>query len=267
MLKILIVEDDRKIIKILERLINKNFGCTIFEASNGLEGLSVLHKEKPDLILMDVSMPVMDGIETLEAIRADQEFKNIPVIIMSASNDKETVSKLMKKGISEYILKPLDLNSTFERIAKMITSISKSMEPIGNEIIKNEKSDQSSLLIIDPDENFINFFKDTFKEKLSVLTAPDGMKGLEIFLAKQPSSIIISQGLELLSETLFIKKVRTLNLEVQPKVFLSLGEKDSEPENKVEFDGIFRKSLSSESLTKELESVVLIPAETNQINS
>ncbi len=93
------------------------------------------------------------------------------------------------------------------------------------------------------------------------------MKGLEIFLAKQPSSIIISQGLELLSETLFIKKVRTLNLEVQPKVFLSLGEKDSEPENKVEFDGIFRKSLSSESLTKELESVVLIPAETNQINS
>lgn len=264
MLKILIVEDDKKIIKILERLINKNFGCTIFEASNGLEGLSVLHKEKPNLILMDVSMPVMDGIETLEAIRADQEFKNIPVIIMSASNDKETVSKLMKKGISEYILKPLDLNSTFERIAKIITSLSKSMESNENEIIKNEKNNKSSLLVIDTDENFINFFADTFKEKLPILTAPDGMKGLEVFLAKQPSSIIISQGLELLSETLFVKKIRTLNLEIQPKVFLSLAETDTEPDNKDDFDGIFKKSLSSESLTKELESVILIPAETSQ---
>lgn len=264
MLKILIVEDDKKIIKILERLINKNFGCTIFEACNGLEGLSVLHKEKPNLILMDVSMPVMDGIETLEAIRADQEFKNIPVVIMSASNDKETVSKLMKKGISEYILKPLDLNSTFERIAKIITSLSKSMESNENEIIRNEKSNKSSLLVIDTDENFINFFVDTFKEKLPILTAPDGMKGLEVFLAKQPSSIIISQGLELLSETLFVKKIRTLNLETQPKVFLSLAETDTEPDNQEGFDGIFKKSLSSESLAKELESVILIPAETSQ---
>ena len=125
MFKILIVDDDEGQRLILSRLLKRKITCDIFQAENGLEGLKLIDKEKPDIIFLDVSMPVMNGEETLEAIRTDPSTSKIPVIILTALNDKQSVGKLIEKGISDYLLKPLDFDYAYDRIYRVLSIVKK----------------------------------------------------------------------------------------------------------------------------------------------
>ena len=78
--------------------------------NNGLKGLRLATELKPDLILMDMHMPKMDGIETTKAILQKQACKNIPIVALSADAFEKTRKAAIKAGISEYITKPLDFN-------------------------------------------------------------------------------------------------------------------------------------------------------------
>ncbi|MBA4310695.1 MAG: hypothetical protein C0425_10225 [Chlorobiaceae bacterium] len=120
MLKILIIDDDEGIRIYLNNIVKKGFAAETCQAENGLKGLGVMRHEKPDIILLDISMPVMDGLKTLFAIRSDKEFNKTPVIILTANSDKEDIAKLLAMGISDYILKPLVKESVLERIKKVL---------------------------------------------------------------------------------------------------------------------------------------------------
>ena len=120
MYKVLIIEDDANTRALLQTFIAKRFGFTVKKASNGIEGLSLLQEFIPDFILLDISMPFMSGIQVLEAIRNESKYRNIPIIIMSAHNDKNSIDQTIKLGITDYILKPIDLKLTYERIQKVV---------------------------------------------------------------------------------------------------------------------------------------------------
>ncbi|MFI5148901.1 MAG: sigma-54-dependent transcriptional regulator [Bacteroidia bacterium] len=105
--KILIIDDEKSIRKTLREILEyENF--KIDEASDGLEGFALVGKEKYDLILCDIKMPKMDGIEFLEKTAAIGS--DIPVIIISGHGNIETAVEAVKKGAFDYIAKPLDLN-------------------------------------------------------------------------------------------------------------------------------------------------------------
>ena len=123
MLRFLIIEDDKIIRSIFKTLIKKKFQCTIFEADNGQTGLKILQDKLPDIVFLDISMPVMNGIETLNIIRSNPSFKYIPVIMLTAISDKNIVNAFVEKGISDYLLKPLDHDATISRIQKVISRI------------------------------------------------------------------------------------------------------------------------------------------------
>ena len=82
-IKILTV-DDSKTIRLIVTKAFKSFDCTILEAANGVVGLAIASREKPDVILLDYTMPVMDGLEVLARLRSDPELKAIPVIMLTA---------------------------------------------------------------------------------------------------------------------------------------------------------------------------------------
>lgn len=81
--KILTTDDSNTIRKIVKKAFN-GYNCELFEAGNGVEGLAVAVKEKPDLILLDVTMPVMTGMEMLEKMKDEPTLKEIPVIMLTA---------------------------------------------------------------------------------------------------------------------------------------------------------------------------------------
>ena len=117
--KVLIVEDHGPIRQALaEKLVHE--GMVALEAKDGEEGLATALKEKPDLILLDIIMPIMDGLEMLEHLRKTEEIKDTPVIILSARNQTEDIWRANICGIDDYIIKPFDLSELLEKIEMVL---------------------------------------------------------------------------------------------------------------------------------------------------
>src|SRR6185436_7110188 len=98
----------------------RSYACTVLEAENGVAGLAVASREKPDLILLDYTMPVMDGFETLSKLRMDPELKNTPVIMLTAEAGRETVMKIAKLSVRDYLIKPFKDESLVERASRIL---------------------------------------------------------------------------------------------------------------------------------------------------
>jgi DNA-binding response OmpR family regulator len=103
MAKILIIEDEKALIKNLELALEEDY--EILSAITGQEGLRKAKKEKPDLILLDVMLPDMDGMEVLKNLRIDEETDDIPIIVLTNLGDKETISRIIQSGGKEYLVK------------------------------------------------------------------------------------------------------------------------------------------------------------------
>jgi two-component system cell cycle response regulator len=117
--KILTVDDSQTVRLVLLKAF-RPYDCSVFEAENGEEGLAIAAAEKPDLIILDLCMPVMDGVAMLAQLRADPELNTIPVVMLTAESDRENVFHVTKLGVRDYILKPFREEHVLERVAKII---------------------------------------------------------------------------------------------------------------------------------------------------
>ncbi len=118
-LKILSVDDSRAV-RIIVKKAFKDFDCEIHEATNGQEGLEKAAQIKPDIILLDVTMPVMDGIEMLGNLKNDEALKNIPVVMLTAEAGREMVLKIAKLGIRDYVVKPFKEEVLVEKVGRIV---------------------------------------------------------------------------------------------------------------------------------------------------
>jgi two-component system cell cycle response regulator len=117
--KILSVDDSRTIRMIVGRTF-KPYDCQVFEAGNGEEGLAAAAREKPDLIILDVTMPVMDGVTMLAKLKEDPELKTIPVIMLTAESGRENVLQIAKLGVRDYLVKPFKEDQLIEKAGRIV---------------------------------------------------------------------------------------------------------------------------------------------------
>ena len=113
--------DDSKTIRMIVKKAFKPYDCELMEAENGVEGLSTATKEKPDLIILDITMPVMNGIEMLDKLKAESALKNIPVIMLTAESGKDNVMKIVKMGVKDYMVKPFKGEQLIDRVKSFLT--------------------------------------------------------------------------------------------------------------------------------------------------
>jgi DNA-binding response OmpR family regulator len=118
-LKVLTV-DDSKTIRMIVKKAFQTYNVEITEAENGVEGLAAAAKIKPGLIILDITMPVMNGVEMLERLKGDADLKNIPVIMLTAESGKDNVMNIVKKGIKDYMVKPFKGEDLIERVRKFM---------------------------------------------------------------------------------------------------------------------------------------------------
>lgn len=104
---VLIVDDEPFNIEVLEQALDGT-DYQVVTASNGKEALEKIQSEQPDLILLDLMMPIMDGFTVLAKVKDDPMLRDIPVIIVSAENDSKSVVKGIKQGAEDYLTKPVD---------------------------------------------------------------------------------------------------------------------------------------------------------------
>ena len=122
-LNILLIEDDAiEVMKFNRVLKTLGLNHKIIEANNGEEALSILKDKEiiPDIIILDLNMPKINGIEFLGILKNDEYLKFIPAIILTTSNNHKDVLECYKIGIAGYVLKPLKYEDYVERIRKML---------------------------------------------------------------------------------------------------------------------------------------------------
>jgi CheY-like chemotaxis protein len=112
---ILVVDDDDFQHKLIGKLLQKKNYHLMF-ASNGSEALNMIRKAQPDIILMDVMMPDMDGLETMRNMKTEPKFANIPVIMITGKSDGQVVSDSLKAGASNFVVKPFDRDTLIAKI-------------------------------------------------------------------------------------------------------------------------------------------------------
>ena len=118
-IKVLSVDDSRTIRLIVTRALMP-YDCVVIEAANGEEGLAAAAREKPDLILLDITMPVMDGVTMLSKLKEDDALKETPVIMLTAESGRENVVHISKLGISDYLIKPFRAEQLIEKAARAV---------------------------------------------------------------------------------------------------------------------------------------------------
>jgi two-component system cell cycle response regulator len=118
--KILSVDDSKTIRMIVKRTFAP-YEATVLEAGNGEEGLATAAAEKPDLIILDITMPVMDGVTMLGKLKEDPELKGIPVIMLTAESGRENVAFIAKLGVRDYLVKPFKDEQLIEKVSRVVT--------------------------------------------------------------------------------------------------------------------------------------------------
>jgi DNA-binding response OmpR family regulator len=119
--RILIVDDDPQAVEILTRMLGRE-GYDCSSAASGPAALQLLRAQAVDVMLLDVMMPEMDGLQVCERLRQDSELRQIPVILLTAKDDMETRSRGMALGVSEYLTKPVNKRELFLRIDAQLHS-------------------------------------------------------------------------------------------------------------------------------------------------
>jgi DNA-binding response OmpR family regulator len=116
--RVLIADDDPNITNLLKMTLGNRTECEV--ARNGLAAIRAVRDFPPDAVILDVNMPILNGFEVLEAIRSDPGLRQLPVILLTASDDQAHVAKGLALGATDYVVKPFGLNALLQRIRRIL---------------------------------------------------------------------------------------------------------------------------------------------------
>ncbi|MCE0482986.1 MAG: response regulator [Methylacidiphilales bacterium] len=117
--RILLVDDSKATRAIVAKML-RSYDCEILEAANGALGVESARQHQPDLIVLDMTMPVMNGVETLQTLQADETLKSIPVIMLTANSNPEEIEQMKALGAAEYITKTQKPRLILEKVIALI---------------------------------------------------------------------------------------------------------------------------------------------------
>ncbi len=115
--KILAVDDEPEVLEFLQKRLEK-YGYAVITAGDGVEGIQSSRKENPDLILLDIMMPHKDGMTMLRELQADESTRRIPVIMVTAKGETNSVLEGQSFGATDYIIKPFDFDELLRYIRR-----------------------------------------------------------------------------------------------------------------------------------------------------
>ena len=115
--KILVVDDEPEILEMIESRLSAN-GYQVFTAKDGIEGIDRLYEVMPDLVLLDVLMPRVDGFKTLELLRKYQSTSKIPIVMITAKGESDNVLKAKELKATDYLVKPFKAEQLLEIVKR-----------------------------------------------------------------------------------------------------------------------------------------------------
>ena len=218
--KILLVDDEPTQCLLLSKMLEGMPHYQVIEAHNGLSALGTLRREQVDLIILDVTMPVMDGFETLAAIREDAELSHIAVIMCTAVNTRKEVVRILQQGVADYIVKPVNKQIFLQKVqrvlgideADQIAAESDYTQPVTKSLVH-------SVLIADEDPDFRGMVRKILDPYYDIIEANDGVSALGLALSTNPQAILLGKLRVTLDAKSVLSKLRSSIRQRKTKVY------------------------------------------------
>jgi two-component system cell cycle response regulator len=182
-MKTVLTVDDSKVVRSMVARSLQAYACRVIEAQNGKEGVESAQQNKPDLILLDVTMPVKDGRQALLELRNDPGCKGIPVIMLTAESGKDLVVEVARLGITGYIVKPFKQDTFDKEVSKVLG------EP--GAVDASGPIDARAVLVVDDSEKVLAAAAKALEKSMKVLTAVSGMEAVKQYAAARPGVVVI----------------------------------------------------------------------------
>ena len=164
--KILVVEDNEELLALMLQVLSKTYH--VFTAKNGKQAMNIIMKEKLDLVVSDVMMPIMDGIELTKQLKSDKSFWQLPIILLTAKNKEEDKTEAYSIGADTYITKPFKFEELEVRINALLANRKKMIEKIQAEVsLQASAEGEAQVHLSNPDQAFINSATEMVKKHLS----------------------------------------------------------------------------------------------------
>jgi len=126
--KILVVDDNEKNVELLEAILQAA-GFDVQKAYDGKQAIEMVGKERPDLILLDIMMPQLDGFQVCEILRKDPQNAGLPVVMVTAKDKESDIVQSLERGADEYIVKPINQKELLSKIGDMLVKAGKHSLP------------------------------------------------------------------------------------------------------------------------------------------
>ena len=202
---VLVCDDDKTTRFVINRLLVQRLKFTVTEVCDGVEALERLAAGDVDLLILDVSMPTLDGVEVLQAIRRSQQFARLPVIMLSHERRAEVVTKLIHLGIVGYVTKPPTAESLLAVIER--ARVAKAAESQRAEI---RLAAETPALLVDGDAEYRRYFM-THAEAYGKLTAIEsGLTALAEFKRDPARLVFVGSQLGVVGRDVLIHKLREM---------------------------------------------------------
>lgn len=199
---VLICDDNAVNRFVSKRLLTQMLGCTVAECENGAEALSIVGRSSVDLVLLDVAMPVLDGFETLQALRDAPEYKHIPVVIMTAERRIEIVRKFVELGIAGYVLKPLRA----EKFRAVIDGVRRNLRSTSQISLGRD----TPALLVDGNLNYRQFFVQETERYGPIIQAESGAAAVAMFSRGAARIVFIGEDLGVIKADRLVQKLRAM---------------------------------------------------------
>lgn len=188
-MKTILTVDDSKVLRLMVARNLAGMECRVLEAVDGREGLETTRRERPDLVLLDVTMPVMDGAQTLAAIRQDPDIAKTPVIMLTAESGKDLVVELARLGVQGYIVKPFNAETFHAQVGKVLNATQGAAAPAATATAATPL-DPNAVLVVDDAERILEKAREIITDR-TVLTAAGGAAAVTAFAAHRPATVVI----------------------------------------------------------------------------
>ncbi|NLT66316.1 MAG: response regulator [Acidobacteria bacterium] len=180
--KVLTIDDSKTLRMIVGKHLSP-FGVQMLEAENGEQGIKRARETSPDVILLDYNMPVMDGYHTLIELKADEALKDIPVVMLTTETVKETVIKLVKLGLKDYIAKPFTRDVLVNKLDPILHLFegngSVAAQPDDKSAAESREGQKPTILAVDDKHNILDLLKEYLSETFTVVTLDSGKAALD----------------------------------------------------------------------------------------
>lgn len=193
-MRVLIADDDESVHLLLGRVLQRQRACATVHAANGIDALARLDDECCDGVILDLEMPLLGGLEVLQALRATPRHRTLPVAMLTASGDATAVREILALGVQAYIIKPLRPGAAIDKLLAFTEGLVHA--PMRQDEAPRAVAAEPRLLVADGDIDMRQFVASVLGHRFDVELAATGAHAAQLALARRPDLILLGHQLD-----------------------------------------------------------------------